>query len=258
MRTLTALTGPRSPTGSGRTDMKDPVGSATAPTTVSLADEDAVRRILTDTLFGLWATVNNLSRLRPSKRERYRVTLFGSARTEPGHWVYQDVRKLSASLAALGCDIVTGGGPGLMQAANEGARDAQASGAGQSIGIRVDLPFEQAANPFVEQAFTHETFFTRLHQFVLMSDAYIVAPGGIGTVLESMMIWQLLQVRHLRDTPLILVGPMWPGLVYWARTAMLSYDPPLASLEDFSIPQCVAGADEAIAIIREHHARWRD
>ena len=86
----------------------------------------------------------------------------------------------------------------------------------QSIGIRVDLPFEQEVNPFVEQAFEHTTFFTRLHHFVLTSDAFIVAPGGIGTVLETMMIWQLLQTRHLHDTPLIFAGPMWRGLVEWA------------------------------------------
>ena len=135
-----------------------------APTTVSLADEDAVKRILTDTLFGLWATVNNLSRLRPSKRERYRVTVFGSARTRPGHWVYEEVRRMAAGLSAMGCDIVTGGGPGLMQAANEGAQEAGAGERVQSIGIRVELPFEQEVNPFVEPAFEHRTFFTRLHQ----------------------------------------------------------------------------------------------
>lgn len=71
------------------------------------------------------------------------------------------------------------------------------------------------------------------------------------------MIWQLLQVHHLKDTPLLLVGRMWPGLVHWARNEMLSFDPPLANSQDFSIPQCVAGADEAIAIIREHHVRWQ-
>ena len=71
------------------------------------------------------------------------------------------------------------------------------------------------------------------------------------------MIWQLLQVHHLQDTPLVLVGQMWPGLVEWTRTAMLSYEPPLASEHDFTIPQCVPGADEAIAINREHHAQWR-
>jgi len=124
------------------------------------------------------------------------------------------------------------------------------------MGIRVDLPFEQEVNPFVEMTFEHRTFFTRLHHFVLDSDAFIVAPGGIGTVLEMMMIWQLLQVRHLEHTPLILVGKMWPGLVEWARTAMLSFETPLASAGDFDIPHCVANADDAIAIIRERHDQW--
>jgi hypothetical protein len=224
---------------------------------VSLADEEAVRRILADTLFGLWATVNNLTRLRPSKRERYRVTVFGSARTQPGHWVYQEVKHMAEALAAMGCDIVTGGGPGLMQAANEGAEAVQAGERVQSIGIRVELPFEQEVNPFVEQAFEHQTFFTRLHQFVLMSDAFIVAPGGIGTVLESTMIWQLLQVRHLHDTPLIFTGSMWRGLVDWATQMMLRPGFELANAEDLKIPRCVDSADQAIAIVREHHARWQ-
>jgi len=147
------------------------------PTTVSLADEEAVKEVLVDTLFGLWATVNNLTRLHPSRRERYRVTVFGSARTEPGHWVYNEVKQMCSALSAMNCDIITGGGPGLMQAANEGAQSAQASQGVQSVGIRVHLPFEQNVNPFVEQAFEHATFFTRLHHFVLTSDAYIVAPG---------------------------------------------------------------------------------
>lgn len=228
-----------------------------APRTVSLADEDAVRRILTDTLFGLWATVNNLTRLRPSRRERYRVTVFGSARTHPGHFVYQEVKRMCAGLSAMGCDIVTGGGPGLMQAANEGASEARAAEHAQSFGIRVELPFEQEVNPFVEQAFEHQTFFTRLHQFVLMSDAYIVAPGGIGTVLEAMMIWQLLQVRHLHDTPLVFTGQMWKGLVDWAAAMMLRPGFELANAEDMKIPHCVNDADQAIAVIRDDHARWQ-
>jgi hypothetical protein len=224
---------------------------------VSLADEEGVRRILVDTLFGLWATVNNLTRLRPSKRERYRVTIFGSARTQPGHWVYHEVRQMAGALAAMGCDIVTGGGPGLMQAANEGARAANAGERIQSIGIRVELPFEQQVNPFVAVAFEHQTFFTRLHHFVLLSDAFIVAPGGIGTVLESTMIWQLLQVRHLHDTPLIFAGPMWKGLVDWASQMMLRPGFELASPEDLKIPRCVDTAEQAIAIVRDHHASWR-
>lgn len=230
--------------------------SAQGASTVSLADEEAVKRILVETIFSLWATVNNLTRLRPSKRERYRVTIFGSARTQSEHWVYQEVKRMAEALAAMGCDIVTGGGPGLMQAANEGAQAANAPERVQNIGIRVQLPFEQKVNPFVDEAFEHQTFFTRLHHFVLMSDAFIVAPGGIGTVLESTMIWQLLQVRHLHETPLIFTGPMWKGFVDWATQMMLRPGFELANAEDMKIPCCVDTADEAIAIVREHHARW--
>ena len=96
---------------------------------VSLADEEGVRQILASTVFGLWDIVNNLTRLRPSKRERYRVTIFGSARAQPGTYVYDEVKRVAAALAEMGCDIITGGGPGLMQAANEGAAAAQRPGA---------------------------------------------------------------------------------------------------------------------------------
>lgn len=231
--------------------------NATKTTEVSLADEEAVKQILTSTVLGLWDIVNNLTRLRPSKRDRYRVTIFGSARAKPGTFVYDEVKRVAAALAEMGCDIITGGGPGLMQAANEGAAAGNAPERNRSVGIRVDLPFEQEANPFVEQSFEHKTFFTRLHHFVLTSDAFVVVPGGIGTVLELMMIWQLLQVKHVHDAPLILVGKMWPGLVSWAKTALLASDPPLANPDDLAIPQCVDTADEAIALIRQGFAKWK-
>src|SRR5262247_2141108 len=88
---------------------------------VSLADEEAVKQILVNTVFGLWDIVNNLTRLKPSKSESYRVTIFGSARAKSGSVVYDEVKRVAAALADMGCDISTGGGPGLMQAANEGA-----------------------------------------------------------------------------------------------------------------------------------------
>jgi uncharacterized protein (TIGR00730 family) len=234
---------------------------ATAPAdrgaqTVSLADEDGVKQVLVGTVLGLWEIVNNLTRLRPSKRERYRVTIFGSARARSGTFVYEETRRVARAVAEMGCDIVTGGGPGLMQAANEGAAEAGAVERDRSIGIRVDLPFEQEGNPFVTEIFEHRTFFTRLHHFVLASDAFVVAPGGIGTVLEATMVWQLLQVRHLHDTPLILVGRMWDGLMQWARTSLRDPQLPLVDVEDLSIPRCLASADEAIALLREHHTRW--
>lgn len=216
---------------------------------VNISDEEAVKKVLVDSVLGLWDVVNNLTRVRPSRNDRYRVTIFGSARAKPGTIAYDETKRAAKELAAMGCDIITGGGPGLMQAANEGV---DAAGAAKSMGIRVDLPFEQEVNPFVELAYEHKTFFTRLHHFVLASDAFIVAPGGIGTVLETMMIWQLLQVRHLEKTPLILVGKLWPGLVEWVRSSMLSFETPLINVEDVDIPICVNSAEEAIDIIRRH------
>ena len=222
---------------------------------VSLADEEAVREIVTASVLNLWKVVNNLTRLRPSRHDRYRVAIFGSARAQPGSFVYEEVKRVAIAVASLVCDIVTGGGPGLMQAANEGAR---AAGAERSVGIRVELPFEQDVNPFVAQAFEHETFFTRLHHFAIASDAFVVMPGGVGTVLETLMIWQLLQVRHMTDVPLILVGRMYKDLIEWARASML--DPRLALINpaDLEIPRCVDTADEAIALVRDlHGARAR-
>src|SRR5581483_5816393 len=195
--------------------------------TVSLADEEAVKDVLVRSVLGLWDVVNELTRLRPSRHERYRVSIFGSARARPGTHVYDEVKRVAAALAEMGCDVITGGGPGLMQAANEGAAAAGAPGRNRSVGIRVDLPFEQDVNPFVVQAFEHKTFFTRLHHFVLASDAFVVVPGGIGTVLEMMMVWQLLQVRHLQETPLVLVGKMATGLVEWCKTHLASGPLPL-------------------------------
>src|SRR5262249_57520488 len=94
-------------------------------------------------------------------------------------------------------------------------------------------------NPFVEQAFEHKTFFTRLHHFVLTSDAYVVSPGGIGTVLELMLVWQLLQVKHVHDTPLILVGKMYAELVDWAKTNLLKPQLSLANPQNMTIPPSI-------------------
>ena len=201
-----------------------------------------------EALLDLWSVANTLARI-PPPDDRFRVTIFGSARVTAGDPQYDDVRRLAARLAALGCDIITGGGPGLMQAANEGAQIGDPADETDSVGIRVALPFEQGANPFVEKVYTHRTFFTRLHHFVRMSNAYVVMPGGLGTTLEVMMVWQLLQVRHLDGVPLILVGSMWRELVDWAERWMVDHVPPYAKREDIEIPRCVDTAEEAAAII---------
>src|SRR4030095_14030472 len=113
---------------------------------VNLADEEAVKQVLVDSVLGLWKIVNNLTRVRPSKRDRYRVTIFGSARIEPNTFAYDEVKRLAKAITEMGCDVVTGGGPGLMLAANEGAAAGGKGSKKSSVGIRVDLPFEQEVN----------------------------------------------------------------------------------------------------------------
>lgn len=237
--------------------MEDQDRKGRAASFVSISDEPATQEIVADVVGGLWEAVNELTRLRPSKRERYQVSIFGSARIERGTAHYDAVRDLARALAEMDCNIITGGGPGMMQAANEGASEVDTGQLNRSVGIRIDLPFEQDANPFVQRAFEHKTFFTRLHHFVLASDAFVVAPGGIGTVLEAMLVWQLLQVRHVENVPLIFLGTMWNELVNWGRTYMLRDDLELASPEDFDIPLCVNTVDEAIAAVSAAQQKWQ-
>jgi uncharacterized protein (TIGR00730 family) len=223
---------------------------------VKLSDEDASVALLERAITGLWEVVNDLTRFRRTTRQNYRVTIFGSARLKPGTPPYDAVKKLAAELASMGCDILTGGGPGLMQAANEGARSADPQGLRRSVGINIELPFEQQVNPFVSQAYGHRTFFSRLHHFMIASDAFIVVPGGIGSLLELSLAWQLLQVRKLYNTPLILVGKMWAELVDWGRRTMLHDGQELASPEDFTIPHCVDTIEQTVALIRENREAW--
>jgi uncharacterized protein (TIGR00730 family) len=223
---------------------------------VRLSDEDAAIELLERAVTGLWDVVNELTRFRRTTRQNYRVTIFGSARLKRATPVYNGVKKLAAELTKMGCDIISGGGPGLMQAANEGAHSVHPKALKRSVGIRIALPFEQEVNPFVGQAYEHRTFFSRLHHFMIVSDAFVVVPGGIGTLLELSLAWQLLQVSKLYNTPLILVGKMWAELVEWGRRSMLEKGNELASEIDFKIPHCVNTIDECIALIRENRAAW--
>lgn len=223
---------------------------------VRLSDEDATTALVERAVTGLWEVVNELTRLRRTTRQNYRVTIFGSARLQSGTVAYDSVKHMAAELTRMGCDIMSGGGPGLMRAANEGANLADPEAKHRSVGIRVDLPFEQELNPFVGQAYQHATFFSRLHHFMIVSDAFIVVPGGIGTLLELSLVWQLLQVRKLYNTPLILVGKMWAELVDWGRDAMLEEGNELASEVDFSIAHCVNTVEETIALVRENRDAW--
>lgn len=220
---------------------------------VDLDQKQMSYEVVQKAVLELWQVVNGLSSIQAPRRERYSVTIFGSARITQDSDLYQDVKRLASELTYLGCDIVTGGGPGLMEAANEGSVLADPHNQTKSIGIRVALNYEQEVNPFVEEVFQHQTFFSRLHHFVLMSDAFVVMPGGIGTALEALMVWQLLQVRSIHSLPMIMVGGMWSDLVSWAERTMV---PMMADHQDMEIPVCVATVDEAIALLKQEQATW--
>ncbi len=210
--------------------------------------------VLDKAIYQLWETINDLDQIQPERVEHYRVSVFGSSRIRRGDPIYEDVKKLSTELARMGVDIVTGGGPGLMEAANAGAVEGQIESHARSFGLAINLPRVEEANPFVDKVFRHRTFFSRLHHFIRLSSAFIVFPGGIGTSLELFMVWQLLQVKHMNEHPLILVGTMWNGLIDWIRSTVLERG--LVSPTDFDVIKVVGSSDEAIPIIRESYERW--
>jgi hypothetical protein len=221
-------------------------------------DSQPVFDIVEDTLLDLWKAVDDLARIHAPRLPYYRVTVFGSSRMREGDAIYGSVQELARELSLMGCDIVTGGGPGLMEAANRGAEEGDVDDRTRSFGLNIEVPHEQETNPYVEKAYVHRTFFTRLHHFVRLSSAFVVVPGGIGTTLEALMVWQLMQVRHVTDRPFIMLGTMWRELVAWGRRFMLDGGTrPLAGKDDLDLPRCVESVDEAVAIIRADLARVR-
>jgi uncharacterized protein (TIGR00730 family) len=220
------------------------------------ADRVDPTHILDKAIYQLWETINDLDQIQPERVEHYRVSVFGSSRIRRGDPIYEEVRKLSYELAHMGVDIVTGGGPGLMEAANAGAREGQTESHARSFGLAIHLPTEEGANPFVDKVFRHRTFFSRLHHFVRLSSAFIVMPGGIGTALELFMVWQLVQVKHVTEHPVILVGTMWTGLIDWIQGTMVERG--LCSPSDLNVISVVSSSDEAIPIIRASYERFRE
>jgi uncharacterized protein (TIGR00730 family) len=212
--------------------------------------------VLDKAIYQLWETINDLDQIQPEHVSHYRVSVFGSSRIRRGDPIYEEVKKLAFELSHMGVDIVTGGGPGLMEAANAGAIEGQVESHSRSFGLAIHLPTEEGANPFVNKVFRHRTFFSRLHHFVRLSSAFIIMPGGIGTGLELFMVWQLLQVKHMKEHPVILVGTMWNGLIDWIRQSMVERG--LVSPGDLDVISVVSSADEAIPIIRTSFERFKE
>jgi uncharacterized protein (TIGR00730 family) len=147
------------------------------------------------------------------------VCVFGSARVAAAAPAYATAREVARRLGAAGFAIVTGGGPGLMEAANRGARDAGVP----SVGLNIELPFEQAPNPYQDVALKFHYFFTRKVMFVRHTQAFVVLPGGFGTLDELFEALVLIQTQKIRDFPVVLVGTaFWSGLAAWIRDRLVA------------------------------------
>jgi len=151
------------------------------------------------------------------EKKDFRVTIFGSARIKKNDVHYKEVRTLSRMLGEKGMDIVTGGGPGLMMAANEGHKIGRKKSGkkSHSIGLLINLPMRQKESKYLNVKKKFNRFSHRLDNFMNLSNIFVVATGGIGTILELFYTLQLIQVKQTCDVPIILLGDMWPDLIKW-------------------------------------------
>ena len=147
------------------------------------------------------------------------VSVFGSARTKEGDFNYEAAREVGRLLAEAGFEVITGGGPGIMEAANRGAFET----GGTSVGCNIELPFEQIPNPYHKKQLTFKYFFVRKTMFIKYSNAYIIFPGGFGTMDELFEALTLIQTRKIRNFPVVLFNSQyWRGLLQWITTTMLN------------------------------------
>jgi uncharacterized protein (TIGR00730 family) len=194
--------------------------------------------------------------LRALENTNYRVCIFGSARIKPRDPVYHSVFALAQGLSEQGIDVVTGGGPGLMEAANRGVLAAKRSRS-QSYGLPLDLPtLVEPANRSLDVRSAHKRFSSRLDEFIRLSHAVVVAPGGVGTLLELLYTWQLLQLNTIEPRPFILLGrEFWAGLLEWLRAVPGQQQ--LLSRRDLDAVTVVDRPQEALDIIGKSHAAFR-
>jgi uncharacterized protein (TIGR00730 family) len=174
------------------------------------------------------------------------VTLFGSARVLPDHEQYHLADETARGLVEAGFAVITGGGPGIMEAANKGAHEA----GGVSIGCNIELPFEQGTNPYVDVSINFRYFFVRKTMFVKYAEAFIIFPGGFGTLDELFEALTLIQTEKVRDFPVILFGSeYWKGLLDWIRATMLAEGK--ISADDLDLLVVTDSPDEAVRIVTE-------
>lgn len=225
-------------------------------------DKDVIRarrRRLTDRLDALRERANAIElELLDYTRDYFRVCIFGSARIKPDDEIYKTTAQLAFLLAKEGIDVLTGGGPGLMEAANKGAREGKAASGSKSrsFGISIEgTTREMQSNEHIDVKHRHRKFSSRLDDFMRLSNAVVVTPGGIGTLLELYFSWQLLQVKHIAERPIVLLGrEFWRGLLEWTEKVQVSRL--LISPEDLRFLSTVDTPEEALDVIKKEYTKF--
>jgi len=184
------------------------------------------------------------------------VSIFGSARTKPEHKFYKLATAVAARMIEDGFGVITGGGPGIMEAANKGAYESK----GLSVGLNIDLPFEQSHNAYIDpdKNIDHNYFFVRKVMFVKYAQAFIVMPGGFGTLDELFEVLTLIQTKKITRVPVILVGSdFWRGMLDWIKNTMLEKEQTI-SPKDIDLIPVVDTVDEVSRIIAEFYGESKD
>lgn len=181
------------------------------------------------------------------------VSIFGSARLKPESKYYEMAVEIAEKITEIGFGIITGGGPGIMEAGNKGAFNAQ----GKSIGLNIDLPFEQHFNPYINRAYSmnFDYFFVRKVMFIKYSQGFVVMPGGFGTLDELTEALTLIQTNKIGKFPIVLVGSeFWGGLLDWFKATLLKEK--MINADDLNLYRVVDTADEAVAHIKAFYDKY--
>ena len=182
------------------------------------------------------------------------VSVFGSARTNPDNKYYKKAEEIAYLLTKKGYGVITGGGPGIMEAANKGAK----KGAGKSVGLNIVLPFEQSANAFIDddKLINFDYFFVRKVMFVKYAQGFIVLPGGVGTLDELFEAITLIQTEKIGRFPIVLLGKKyWEGLIDWIKVTMLEKEQNI-SKKDLNLFKIVDKPKEAVEIIDKFYNKY--
>lgn len=196
-----------------------------------------------------------MKKTKPINADHFRVAIFGSARIKPNDPHYRQIYSLARRIAAAGFDVVTGGGPGIMEAANKGHREGRKEGKiVHSFGLNIMLPREQSSNKHLDIKKEFARFSQRLDYFMGLSNIVVVAPGGVGTLLEFFYTWQLIQVEHISNLPIIFMGDMWTELIQWIEKWPLKKR--LLDKKDLNCLFLAEHCSEAIKIIKKAHKNY--